>query len=169
MLHTVGADDLVVGLYADDLVVGLYATARRRRGRGHADEVEEWYGAAHAARGQFRPDAQVWYRRDGEAFTLSLEYDRGTMRLRDYRRKFAGHYDHRDAQIAASGSFAPPLVLVVAPDEETETRVIQGFAEASVGRGPALPLLLTLQDLEKKSAFASPTAMEYPCSFRQRF
>jgi len=137
-LHTVGADDLVVG---------LHATARMRDASGHDDAVEEWEGPARAARGHYRPDALVQYRRGGGSNTLCLEYDRGTMRVRDYRRKFAAHYDHRDARLTATGSYAAPLILVVAPDEETEARIVVGFRDASVGRGPALPLLLTLKHL----------------------
>ncbi len=128
---------------ADDLFVSLCRTARARAAAGWDDALVEWQSAAACCRGPVRPDGYGIYRQKGERYGFFLEYDRGTMSARDYRAKFATYYAYW-----ASGRFERdydgfPTILVVTDVPGAEERLARAALEAAVGRGPALPLLLT--------------------------
>ncbi|MBI4504008.1 MAG: hypothetical protein HY691_00610, partial [Chloroflexi bacterium] len=63
----------------------------------------------------------------------------------DYLAKFGAYYEYR-----ASGRFERdyqgfPTILVVTSDTAAEERIARAVRAAAVGRGPALPLLLTCE------------------------
>jgi len=67
------------------------------------------------------------------------------MSARDYLAKFAAYHEYR-----ASGRFEReyqgfPTILVVTSDSSAEERIALAVRAAAVGRGSALPLLLTCE------------------------
>jgi hypothetical protein len=129
--HTLGADAVFVGL----------AALAHRTAAG--DALVEWRSAAACARGPMRPDGYGLYRHSGRLYGFFLEYDRGTMRARDYRRKFAAYHAYR-----AGGGFERdydgfPTILVVTTDGAAEARIARAAGAAATGRESGLPVLLT--------------------------
>jgi len=64
------------------------------------------------------PRGSLWdgyglYRAGGRLYGFLLEYDRGTMRARDYRRKFAAYYRYRDTGRFQRDYTGFPTILVV--------------------------------------------------------
>ena len=136
LAHTLGADAIFVS---------LICTAKKLAALGSDDALMEWRNAAACSRGHLRPDGYGLYRHAGQLYGFFLEYDRGTMSARDYLAKFAAYYEYR-----ASGRFERdyqgfPTVLVVTSDSSAEERIARAVRAAAVGRGPALPLLLTCE------------------------
>jgi len=134
LAHTLGTDAIFVS---------LVCTAKKLAALGSDDALVEWRNAAACSRGHLRPDGYGLFRHAGQLYGFFLEYDRGTMSARDYLAKFAAYYEYR-----ASGRFEReyqgfPTVLVVACDSSAEERIALAVRAAAVGRGPALPLLLT--------------------------
>jgi hypothetical protein len=134
LAHTLGADAIFVS---------LVCTAKKLAALGSDDGLVEWRNAAACSRGHLRPDGYGLYRHAGQLYGFFLEYDRGTMSARDYLAKFAAYHEYR-----ASGRFEReyqgfPTVLVVTSDSSAEERIARAVRAATVGRGPALPLLLT--------------------------
>ncbi len=82
------------------------------------------------------------------------------MSARDYRRKFAAYYAYW-----ASGRYERdyegfPTILVITADKATEDRIARAALAAAIGRGPALPLLLTsrwrMEDVRNPSGLLGP-------------
>jgi hypothetical protein len=146
--HPVGARGLLLQhldhtLEADDIFVRLIAVARRRVAGGWDDALVEWWSAAACCRPPIRPDGYGVYRHAGRLHGFFLEYDRGTMSARDYHQKLGAYYAYW-----ASGRYERdfdgfPTILVVTSDKAAEDRIARAALVAAVGRGPALPLLLT--------------------------
>jgi hypothetical protein len=147
--HTVGANGVVAG---------LYETARRRAGAGHDDAVLEWRGAAACASGRLRPDGYGVYRCDGVPYGFFLEYDRGTMRSRDYRKKFAAYYAFLDGERYRREYDACPTLLIVTTDGAAAARISRAALALGVGRATALRLLLTRESrLHRHPTTAPPS------------
>ncbi|HET8630722.1 MAG TPA: replication-relaxation family protein [Thermomicrobiales bacterium] len=128
--HTLGADEVFLGLQR----------ACRRAATGTA--LVEWRNAAACARGLVRPDGYGLLRRGGRLFGFFLEYDRGTMRHRDYARKFAAYHRYRERGLYARDYEGFPALLVVTIPA-AEGRIAGAVRDAAIGRGPPLPVLLT--------------------------
>lgn len=163
LAHTLGADAIFVG---------LASTARRLAAIGINDALVEWRNAAACSRGHLRPDGYGLYRHVGQLYGFFLEYDRGTMSARDYLAKFAAYYEY-----LASGRFERdyrgfPTVLVVTSDNTAEERVARAVCAAAVGRGQALPLLLTcewrLTDPRNPYGILGPVWREPDAAFHDR-
>lgn len=134
LAHTVGVDRVFIS---------LIRAGRRRSGAGHDDGLIEWQNAAACSRGHLRPDGYGVYRHQGQLYGFFLEYDRGTMSARGYRRKFAAY-----AAYWSSGRFQRdyhgfPTILVVTVDPQAERRIMHAVRAAGVGKGWPLPLLVT--------------------------
>ena len=134
LTHTLGADAIFVS---------LVCMVKKLAALGSDDALVEWRNAVACSRGHLRPDGYGPYRHAGQLYGFFLEYDRGTMSARDYLAKFAAYYEYR-----ASGRFERdyqgfPTVLVVTSDNSVEEHIARAVRTATVGRGPALPLLLT--------------------------
>jgi len=72
------------------------ARSRSCRRAGPGTALVEWRNAAACVRGRFRPDGYGLLRRGGRLFGFFLEYDRGTMRGRNYGRKFDAYHRYRE-------------------------------------------------------------------------
>lgn len=163
LAHTLGADAIFVR---------LARTARRLAALGSDDALVEWRNAAACSRGHLRPDGYGLYRHAGKLYGFFLEYDRGTMSARDYLAKFAAYHEY-----LASGRFDRdyrgfPTILVVTSDRSAEERIARAVRSAAVGRGQALPLLLTcewlLADPRNPHGLLGPVWREPDRSFRDR-
>ena len=146
--HTVGANDVFAGLY--DL-------ARRRVSAGHDDAVLEWRGPAVCVAGRLRPDGYAVYRCDGVPFGFFLEYDRGTMKGRGYRKKFSAYYAFLEAERYRREYDACPTILVVTSDGAAEARIARAALAAGIGRARVPRLLLTREGrLNRQGAAGLP-------------
>ena len=163
LAHTLGADAIFVG---------LARTARRLAAQGSDDALVEWRNAAACSRGHLRPDGYGLCRHAGQLYGFFLEYDRGTMSARDYLAKFAAYHEY-----LASGRFDRdyrgfPTILVVTSDRSAEERIARAVRSAAVGRGQALPLLLTCEWLlahpRNPHGLLGPVWREPDRSFRDR-
>jgi Replication-relaxation len=136
--------DLAHTLGADAVFVHLIAAARRRATeRGTDDALVDWRGAAACARNGILPDGYGVYRARGDLYGFLLEYDRGTMRARDYRRKLTAYYRYRDTGRFQRDYAGFPTILVVTSGPGAENRIARVLSAAAVGRQPPLPVLLT--------------------------
>lgn len=141
-LHTLGVAELVAEL----------AGRARRAARRDVDEgLVEWRNAAACARGWFRPDGYVAYRRGDGCHGAFLEYDRGSMGERDWSQKLGAYFAYRDGgHYRRDYASFPALLIVVAAERKraaVRELVIEGTIAAAlrklaVGRSP-LPALLT--------------------------
>lgn len=136
LAHTLGADAVFVR---------LIAMARRAVAAGRDDALVEWRSAAACARGRLRPDGYGIYRHRGRLYGFFLEFDRGTMSARDYRKKLATYYAYWSSGRFARDYRGFPTILVVTTDDTAEERIARAARAAASGRGPALPMLLTCQ------------------------
>jgi len=126
LAHTVGVNVFFARLTRD---------ARRL---GH--EVPHWWSEAEATQ-RFRHDGErtYWVRPDGAGVyylperevPFMLEYDRGTMRRRDYLRKLVGVASYFEGEHYRGFFSAEPTVLVVAEHDAAEERfrAVVSFAE----------------------------------------
>lgn len=137
--HTLGADEVFLGLY------------RAARRVGNDARLVEWRNAAACARGRVRPDGYGLYRQRGHLYGFFLEFDRGTMRRRDYGRKFAAYYHYRDRGLYARDYEGYPTLLVVTT-AAAEDRIAAAVRVAAVGREPLLPVLLTTRERLERAA-----------------
>ncbi len=132
-------------LGVDGILVDLMETARRAVASANDEALVEWRNAAACSRRHLRPDGYGIYRRGGRLYGFFLEYDRGTMSARDYLQKFAAYFEY-----LTIGSFSRdyegfPTILVVTKDRMAEDRIARAACAAAVGRGVAIPLLLTCE------------------------
>jgi hypothetical protein len=134
--HTVGADRLFVALHR----------TLSDRGIGEDDDVVlEWRNAAACSRRRVRPDGYAMLRLHRRLYGFFMEFDRGTMSARDYAKKWATYYDYRDSRAFERDYDGFPPILVVTTDNRVEERIARTARAASVGRSPALPILLTCE------------------------
>lgn len=131
--QTLGADEVFLALHR----------ACRRAGTGVA--LVEWRSAAACARGRVRPDGYGLLRRGGRLSGFVLEYDRGTMRHRDYARKFAAYHRYRERGLYARDYEGFPTILVVTVPA-AEGRIAAVVRKAGIWRDPPLPVLLTTRE-----------------------
>jgi hypothetical protein len=134
--HTLGADAVFVGLHRQ-----FVSTAARLDG----DAVLTWWSAAACGGRRVRPDGYGMIRFSGRLYGFFLEYDRGTMSVRDYGPKWAAYYEYRDSRAVERNYDGFPTILVVTTSKTAEERIARSARAASVGRWAPLPMLLTLQ------------------------
>lgn len=132
-------------LGVNGVFVSLYRTARQRRTRGHDDAVLEWRSPVLCSNRLIRPDGYAVYCRDGAPFGFFLEYDRGTMKLRQYYAKFSAYYTYLEQGLFERHYDGMPTVLVVTTDIAAEKRVLRAARVVSVGREIDLPLMVTCE------------------------
>ncbi|MEZ4553112.1 MAG: replication-relaxation family protein [Dehalococcoidia bacterium] len=143
--HTIGVNVFFARLTRD---------ARRR---GH--DVPTWWSEAEATQ-RFRvddrtywvrPDAAGVYELPARRVPFMLEYDRGTMRRRDYARKLAGVAAYFEGAHWRGFFAVEPVVLVVAEHEAAEERFVNAVREAEVRFGVEIPALFTTRGRSLRS------------------
>lgn len=123
--------------------------ARDATRSGH--RLPQWRSESEAAQrfehrgGRYwiRPDGAGTYYLDDEEAPFLLEYDRGTMRRRDYGRKLAGIAAYFDSGLATDTYGEDLTVLVVSETDDGERRFAGAVAEAEERWDVELPVLLT--------------------------
>jgi hypothetical protein len=132
--HTVGVNSFVVGLAAE-------AATLRARGLDH--RLVHWLSAAEAQE-WFRwngrwwhvwPDARFLYRANGVELDIFLEWDRATMRRRDYLEKFRAYGSFFACREA--GHLSRYRLLVVTATPAAERRIAE-VIQSTAGTAPAL-------------------------------
>ncbi len=119
--------------------------ALRRRERGHDDALVEWRSAAACATRLIRPDGYGVYRCDGRLFGFFLEYDRGTMKRRQYWRKFAAYHTYLERRLFERDYQGMPTILVVTTTERAEACILEALGQVGRTRATRLPVLVTRQ------------------------
>lgn len=132
--HTIGVNRFVVGLAAE-------AATLRARGQDHrlvrwlsAAEGQEWF-RWNARWWHVWPDARLLYQANGLQLDAFLEWDRGTMRRRDYLEKFRAYGSFFASRQA--GHFARCRLLVVTTAPAAERRIAE-VIQCAAGTAPAL-------------------------------
>jgi hypothetical protein len=132
--HTVGVNNFVVALAGE-------AATWRARSQDH--RLVHWLSAAEAQE-WFRwngrwwhvwPDARFLYRANGFELDIFLEWDRATMRQRDYLEKFRAYGSFFASRHAAHVARCRLLVVTTAPAAE---RRIAEVIQSAAGTAPAL-------------------------------
>jgi hypothetical protein len=132
--HTVGVNAFVVGIAAE-------AATLRARGQDH--RLVHWLSAAEAQE-WFRldgrwwhvwPDARLLYQADGREFDVFVEWDRATMRRRDYLEKLRAYGSFFASRQA--GQLKRCRLLVVTTTPAMERRIAE-VTETASGAAPAL-------------------------------
>ena len=129
LTHTLGADAMFAA---------LASCARQQRG-----ELLEWRNAAACTHGRLRPDGYGLLRMGQREYGLFLEFDRGTVRPRALRAKFAAYHRYRASARAAREYRGFPTVLAVSTGPGAEERLAQAIQAADVGHAVPLDVLLT--------------------------
>ncbi|HEU5378727.1 MAG TPA: hypothetical protein VFV38_25170, partial [Ktedonobacteraceae bacterium] len=88
------------------------------------------------------------------AFRFWLEWDQGTMNVRDLERKCANYAAYLDARAWSREHFTLPLLLFVVPDIDQERRVSRCARE--VLRDARLPLFLSTRELMRSQGLDAP-------------
>ncbi|HEU5377405.1 MAG TPA: replication-relaxation family protein, partial [Ktedonobacteraceae bacterium] len=110
-----------------------------------------WKGRWHS----FQPDACAEYQNAGQsAFRFWLEWDQGTMNVRDLERKCANYAAYLDARAWSCEHLTLPLLLFVVPDIDQERRVSRCARE--VLRNARLPLYLSTRELMRSQGLDAP-------------
>lgn len=125
-----------------DAVFAAIARAARRQ-RGGA--LVEWRNAAGCAHGRVRPDGYGLLRLGRREYGFFLEFDRGTVRPRALRAKFAAYQRYRASARAAREYRGFPTILVVTTRPGAEERLADAARAVHVG-WPTLPVLFTTLD-----------------------
>lgn len=125
------------------VLVDLYRSARVLRERGEDDDVVEWRNAAACARRHVRPDGYVIYRHRGQLYGAFVEFDRGTMRARDYHRKSLAYAEYLRSEKYARDYDGFPTILFLTPNALVEERVASAARQLAAERRVHLPILLT--------------------------
>ena len=132
--HTVGVNSFVVGLAAE---------AANLQAKGQDHRLVQWLSAAEAQE-WFRwngrwwhvwPDARFLYRAKGFDLDVFLEWDRATMRQRDYLQKFRAYGSFFASRQA--GHLARCRLLVVTTTPAAEHRIAE-VIQSAAGTAPAL-------------------------------
>jgi hypothetical protein len=150
--HTIGVNSFVVGLAAE-------AATLRARGQDH--RLVHWLSAAEAQE-WFRwndrwwhvwPDARLLYQANELELDVFLEWDRGTMRRRDYLQKFRAYGSFFASRQA--GHLARCRLLVVTTTPGAERRISE-VIQSAAGTAPALLVahLTTASRLEHDGALS---------------
>lgn len=135
--HTVGANAFFTHLTRD------------AGNAGH--DLPRWWSEAEATQRFRHRDRVYWIRPDGAGIyylgercvPFLLEYDRGTMRRRDYLRKLAGISAYFESASYRSFFGREPVVLVVAEHDDGEGRFVRAACEGLDHFGVVLPMLFT--------------------------
>ena len=122
---------------------------RDARRAGH--DAPHWWSEAEATQRFRHLDRTYWIRPDGAGIyylkerrvPFLLEYDRGTMRRRDYLRKLAGIAAYFDGEHYEAFFRAQPTVLVVAEHDSGEERFASVVRDACQQFEVELPMLFT--------------------------
>lgn len=122
-----------------------------RDARRAGDVVPTWWSEAEATQRFRHFDRTYWIRPDGaglyylgdRSVPFLLEYDRGTMRRRDYLRKLTGIAAYFEGAHYEAFFGARPTVLVVCEHDAGEERFATVSRAASRQFGVALPMLFT--------------------------
>lgn len=141
--HTVGTHDVFVQL------------ARDAQRAGHPPP--RWWSESRATRRFEHQDKKYWIRPDGagcyfldpegrERRYFLLEYDRGTMRRRDYLRKLRGLARYFWSGLADEQYDADLAVLVVSETNEGERRFAEAVTFIEGAYAVELPVLLTTRE-----------------------
>ncbi len=159
-------------LGADGIFVHLIGTAKKVALPGSDDGLVEWRNAAACSRRYLRPDGYGIYRHEGLLYGFFLEYDHGTMSARDYLQKFAAYFEYLTGGRFTADYDGFPTILVVTKDKTSEERIGRAARAAAVGRGAAIPLLLTcewrLADPRNPHGLLGPIWREPDRSFQDR-
>jgi hypothetical protein len=148
--HTIGVNSFVVGLAAE-------AATFRARGQDHrlvhwlsATEAQEWF-RWNGRWWHVWPDARFLYRAKGFDLDVFLEWDRGTMRRRDYLEKFRAYGSFFASRQA--GQLPRCRLLVVTTTPAAERRIAE-VIQSAAGTAPALLVahLTTASRLEHAGA-----------------
>jgi hypothetical protein len=131
LAHTRGVDACFVELARQLAIIGDGAS------------LVEWRNAASCARRSLRPDGYGIVRYHGWFHGFFLEYDRGTMRMSGYLRKFGAYHDYLSSERFHREYVGFPTILVIAANNAAEERIIRAARAACVGRAYSIPLLLT--------------------------
>jgi hypothetical protein len=157
--HTVGVNNFVVALAAE-------AASLRARGQDH--RLVHWLSAAEAQE-WFRwkgrswhvwPDARFLYRANRLELDVFLEWDRGTMRRRDYLEKFRAYGSFFACRQADHLARCRLLVVTTTPAAE---RRIAEVIQSATGTAPALLVahLTTASRLEHAGALSDVWRLAY--------
>ena len=148
--HTAG----IYGFFA-----GLAQAARREPGQAlcwwetgvvcerRYREGEQWYN--------LRPDALAEYRVGSQQMRFWLEWDRGTMNVRDLAIKFTSYAHYISSREWARESSAVPLLICIAPDIAQERRV-QRVAQARLAPTPGVVVWTTTEVLLNENGSLAP-------------
>lgn len=136
--HTIGVNVFFARLTADAHRLGhamphWWSEAEATQRFRHHDDRTYWV----------RPDAAGLYYLGEQRVPFMLEYDRGTMRRRDYLRKLAGITAYFEGAHYQAFFGARPAVLVVAELEAGEERFLDVVRSASQRSGVEFPVLFT--------------------------
>jgi len=130
---------------------------------------EQWYN--------LRPDALAEYRTGRQQLRFWLEWDRGTMNVRDLAVKFTSYAQYIVSREWARERSMPPLLVCITPDIAQERRM-QRIAQARLthspgvvlwtttrvllnGHGPLAPIWLQAIPQHRQSAQASDSLRQY--------
>jgi predicted transcriptional regulator len=114
-----------------------------RRYRVH----EQWYN--------LRPDALAEYRVGSQQMRFWLEWDRGTMNVRDLAVKFTSYANYIDSREWARERLGLPVLMCVAPDIAQERRM-QRVAQARLSSTPGLVVWTTTRVLMNEQGPLAP-------------
>ena len=125
------------------VLADLYRSASVLRARGEDDRVVEWRNAQAAARRSVRPDGHVAYRHRGHVYGAFVEYDRATMRLRDYRKKLLAYAEHLERDRHSRDYVGFPTILFLTLNAQAEERIVTTARLNQVESRLSLPILVT--------------------------
>ncbi len=108
---------------------------------------EQWYN--------LRPDALAEYRMGQQCTCFWLEWDRGTMNVRDLAVKFTAYAHSIASWKWASEDSGPPFLVCAAPDIAQERR-IQRVALIRLGSAPGLVVWITTEELLARIGSLAP-------------
>jgi len=112
---------------------------------------EQWYN--------LRPDALAEYRVGQEHRRFWLEWDRGTMNVRDLVVKFTAYASYIDSRKWAREHKMPQVLMCVAPDIAQERRM-QRVAQARLTSPHGLVLLSTAEGLLNEQGPLAPIRLQ---------
>jgi hypothetical protein len=108
---------------------------------------EQWYN--------LRPDALAEYRMGQQCMRFWLEWDRGSMNVRDLTIKLTSYAHYIASREWARKHSMLPVLICIAPDIAQERRV-QRVAEASLAHTPGLVLWTTTEGLFQEQGPLAP-------------
>jgi hypothetical protein len=130
LAHTLGGDAVFVRI----------ASSVREQRNG---ALLEWRNAAASTHGRMRPDGYGLLQLGRREHGFLLEFDRGTIRPRALRAKFAAYQRYMSSPHARTEFEGFPAVLVVTNGPSAEKRIIDAVSAVLPSRGLRLTLLVT--------------------------